>query len=37
LELKYDREEHRLLCHWLAITARRLKAPAPHRFYGGLV
>ena len=37
LELKHDREEYRILCHWRAITARRLKAPAPHRFHGGLV
>jgi hypothetical protein len=37
LQLKHDREEYRVLYHWLAITASRLKAPAPHRFHGGLV
>ena len=37
LELKDDREEHRIRCHWLAIIARWLKAPAPYRFQGGLV
>jgi len=37
LELKHDREEYRVLYHWLTITARRLKAPAPHGFQGGFV
>jgi len=37
LELKHDREEYRILCHWFTITARRLKTPAPYRFHGGLV
>jgi hypothetical protein len=37
LQLKHDREEYRILCHCFAITARRLKAPAPYRFHGGLV
>src|SRR5207249_1527283 len=37
LQLKYDREAYRILCHWCTITSRRLKAPAPHCFYGGLV
>jgi hypothetical protein len=37
LQLKHDREEYPILCHWLTITARRLKAPAPHGFDGRLV
>ena len=37
LQLKHDRQEYRLLCHWLTITARWLKAPAPHSFDGRLV
>ena len=37
LQLKHDREVYRILCHWLTITTRRLKAPAPHCFYGRLV
>jgi hypothetical protein len=36
LQLEFHRDEHPDR-HWLAITASRIKTPAPHGFHGGLV